>query len=220
MIKLLSELVVYDSFDFNEFLKKLIKIITKIIQIDSCLIYLFNTSNNELILIASKKPHAKLIGNIKMKSGEGITGWVVKHKKRVVIQREAYKDPRFKQFDELPEDKFEAFLSIPIFDKTGAVGVINLQNKKETTFGAEEISVLEAVVQIVASAFQNAILGKQVNLLRTKLEDRTYIEKAKGILMKKNGLSEKEAYELIRSEAMKKRKSKREIADAVLLIWG
>lgn len=219
-VNLLSELVVFETYDFSEFLKKLIKLILKCIPADSCLIYFYDTSHQELILTASKKPHGKLLGKIKMRPGEGITGWVAEHQKTVFLTKEAYKDSRFKQFKELPEDKYEAFLSVPIIDKSGVVGVINIQNIKPYSFKDEQIIILEAMVKIISSAFQKIVLERQVSSLQTKLEDRKIIDKAKGILMNKDSLTEKEAYAIIRREAMKKRKSMREIADAVLLVWG
>lgn len=219
-VNLLSEIVVYDSLKFADFLKKLIRLILKLVPADSCLIYFYDKSNRELTLVASKKPHAKLIGNIKLKKGEGITGWVAEHKKSVVISKNAYKDSRFKHFEELPEDDYEAFLSVPILNKDGVVGVVNLQNKKIINFTKIQITTLEAIVKVVASAFQAIILAKQITSLESQLEDRKLIDRAKGVLMVKNNLTEKQAYELIRTEAMKKRKSKREIAEAVLLVWG
>ena len=219
-VNLLSELVVFETYDFSEFLKKLIKLILQCIPADSCLIYFYDMAHQELILTASKKPHGKLIGKIKMRSGEGITGWVAEHKKTVVLKKEAYKDSRFKQFKELPEDKYEAFLSVPIIDKSGIVGVINIQNIDPYDFKNEQIVILEAMVKIISSAFQKIVLERQVSTLQTKLEDRKIIDKAKGVLMNKDSLTEKEAYALIRKEAMRKRKSMREIADAILIVWG
>lgn len=219
-VNLLSELVVFETYDFGEFLKKLIKLILKCSPADSCLIYFYDASHQELILTASKKPHGKLIGKIKMRSGEGITGWVAEHKKTVFLTKEAYKDSRFKQFKELPEDKYEAFLSVPIIDKSGVVGVINIQNIEPYDFEKEQIVILEAMVKIISSAFQKIVLERQVTSLQTKLEDRIVIDKAKGVLMNKDSVSEKEAYAIIRREAMKKRKTMREIAEAVLLVWG
>lgn len=220
IVHLLSELIVFNSYNFEEFLKKLIRLILNIIPVDSCLIYFFDSSEREFILIASKKPHAKLMGKIKMKKGEGITGWVAEHQKTVAIAKEAYTDKRFKLVKELPEDRYEAFLSVPIFDKSGVVGVINLQNIAPYTFSKEEIRIVEAVVTMVSSAFQKILLEKQVSSLEASIADRKIIDKAKGVLMAKDGLTEKQAYELLRKEAMRKRKSKREIADAVLLVWG
>ena len=81
---------------------------------DSCLLYLLDETDDFLILRASKNPHPRLIGRISVKVGEGITGWVAQESQPVAIARHASKDSRFKFFNNLPEDKFEAFLSVPI----------------------------------------------------------------------------------------------------------
>ena len=39
---------------------------------------------------------------------------LAQQRRLLAISREAYKDPRFKYFGELPEDTFEAFLSAPL----------------------------------------------------------------------------------------------------------
>src|SRR6266516_5457202 len=114
VINLLSELVVFNQYNFQEFLQKCITLVSNIFPTDSCLIYFYDRGKKQYILIASKKPHADSIGHIALSSGEGITGWVAEHKKTVAIEREAYKDPRFKTFAQLPEDTFESFLSVPI----------------------------------------------------------------------------------------------------------
>lgn len=219
IINLLSDLVVFSSYNFNQFLKKLINLLIQIIKVDSCLIYFYDRHNKELILIGSKKSHKKLLGKITLKRGEGITGWVAAHKKTVALTNKAYQDERFKYFKELPEDRYEAFLSVPILDREGVVGVINLQNKESYNFTTEEIKTVEAVVKIIASAFEKIVLERKVGYLENKLAERKIIEKAKGILMKEKNLTEKEAYELLRKEAMSKRKTIKEISEAVCLVF-
>ena len=220
IIDLLSKLVVFNSYDFQEFLNKLIKLILKIIPVESCLIYFYDREKKELILVASKKPHEKLMGKIKLRWGEGITGWVAAHKKTAALTKEAYKDNRFKFFEELPEDRFEAFLSVPIIDREGVVGVINLQNKTAFDFTKDQIRRLEAVVKIIASAFEKIVLERRIGHLETKLEERKIIEKAKGILMKMKNIDENKAYTMMRNEAMQKRKTLRDIAEAIILVYG
>jgi two-component system, response regulator / RNA-binding antiterminator len=64
----------------------------------------------------------------------------------------------------------------------------------------------------------NAFAKLQEELERTKsqLEDRKVIEKAKGILMKVKGLTEDEAYVLLRSTAMREKKKIGEIAQSII----
>jgi len=215
---ILSDLVVFDRLSLDQFLDKIIKLINKIIDVDSCFIYLYQ--NKKLTLFASKKPHQNLLGKITLKEGEGITGWVAEHKKTVAIKEKAYLDPRFKFFKELPEDQYESFLSVPIIDKQGLVGVINLQNKKPKVFSKKEKQMVEIFASVIASGLRKVILQQKLGLLEEKLEERKIVEKAKGILMKKENLTEEEAYKKMQKEAMKKRKKLREIAEAVILLWG
>ena len=214
---ILSDLIVFDRLSLDQFLDKIIKLINKIIDVDSCFIYLYQ--NKKLILFASKKSHKNLLGKITLKEGEGITGWVAEHKKTVTIKEKAYLDPRFKFFKELPEDRYEAFLSVPIIDKQGLVGVINLQNKKPKIFSKKERQMVEIFASVIASGLRKVILQQKLGFLEEKLEERKIVEKAKGILMKKENLTEEEAYKKMQKEAMKKRKRLKEIAEAVILLW-
>ena len=218
IINLLSDLVVFNHYDFNEFLQKLIKVVNQVIPVDSCLIYFYDRDHKELILVGSKKRHDELLGHITMRKGEGITGWVVEHSKTVALKKEAYKDPRFKFFKELPEDKFEGFLSVPILDESGVVGVINLQSKLPYSFSNTQVQSLEAIVKIISAAFAKITLERKIGRLEDKLKERQIVEEAKGILMKVRSLSENDAYHFLRKEAMTKRKTIKEIAEAVILV--
>jgi two-component system, response regulator PdtaR len=60
-------------------------------------------------------------------------------------------------------------------------------------------------------------LKEEVEDLMETLETRKVIEKAKGLLMKNHGLGEAEAFRKMQKLAMDKRKSLRNIADAILL---
>jgi uroporphyrinogen-III synthase len=64
-----------------------------------------------------------------LRLSEGLTGWVARERRLLAITREAYNDPRFKFFEDLPEDRFEAFLSVPIISQSQVVGVINAQHR-------------------------------------------------------------------------------------------
>lgn len=218
LITLLSDLVVFKHYDFDEFLKKVIILVAEVVTVDACLIYFYDNEKKQLSLAASKILHSDLVGTITLKKGEGITGWVVEHGTSVAIEKEAYKDPRFKPFKELPEDLYEAFLSVPIIDESGVIGVINLQNKLPYKFLSTQVELLEAIVKIIAAGFAQVVLTRRVGKLQDKLKERQVIEEAKGLLMKLKSIDESEAYHYIRKEAMCKRKSMREIAEAVLLV--
>jgi response regulator NasT len=60
-------------------------------------------------------------------------------------------------------------------------------------------------------------LVKEVGDAHKAMEDRKYIERAKGVLMKANKLDEADAYRYIQRRSMDTRRPMREIADAILL---
>ena len=76
---------------------------------------------------------------------------------------------------------------------------------------------LKPILDLCISRF-NAFSKLQDELDRTKsaLEDRKVIDRAKGILMKLKGLTEDEAYVLLRSTAMREKKKIGEIAQSIL----
>ena len=76
---------------------------------------------------------------------------------------------------------------------------------------------IKPILDLCVSRF-NAFAKLQEELERTKsqLEDRKVIEKAKGILMRVKGLTEDEAYVLLRSTAMREKKKIGEIAQSII----
>lgn len=216
-LKILYEIIGTISYnlDLKNVLERIVEIVTDATKADSCFLYLVN--DKELILRASKNPHPKDIGNIKLRIGEGITGWVAKKQELVALGRKACEDERFKFFNDLPEDKYEAFLSVPIIYKDKILGVINVQHKRARKYKANEIDLIETVARATGGAIENARLFTETEALKDALESRKIIEKAKGILMKELAITEENAYNLLHKKSMDKRISMKEVAKAVIL---
>jgi len=81
----------------------------------------------------------------------------------------------------------------------------------------DEKSLIPTLECVIAKGKEATQLAKEVARLSTRLEDRKVIEQAKGLLMKKNGLSESQAYKMLRDVSMKRRMSMRELADMLVL---
>src|SRR5262245_60439093 len=108
--------IVNSDLSLQKMLDELIRLVVGVTHCDECLVYLLEAARDEIVLCASQLPHAGEIGSIRMRSGEGITGWVVKHQSVVVLSSAASSDPRFKSFPSLQEDSYEAFLSVPLIN--------------------------------------------------------------------------------------------------------
>lgn len=162
-IKVLRKVVeiTNSGLDLKVILKDVVNIVNDMTKADSVFIYLFDENRKYLVLMASKTPHKKELGTINLKAGEGITGWVAKENELVSIKKNAYQDSRFKNFDVLPEDKYEAFLSVPIVGKGKAIGVINIQHKKAHEYAANITNLISLIAKQISGAIGNARLYEE-----------------------------------------------------------
>jgi len=196
-------------------LNRIVDFACSLINCDSCFVYVLE--DNQLVLRASKNPHSDLVDHLGIWLGQGITGWVGWHREPVAIPMKALQDPRFKRFKNLPEDTFEAFLSVPILSRGKLVGVINLQHRKPYHHTETEVRLLSAVGYLVGAELERARLETENLQLSDRLESRKQIERAKGVLQRDFGLDEESAYKAMQRESRQRRKSMREIAEAILL---
>jgi uroporphyrinogen-III synthase len=143
----------------HEVLQGIVSLVVEFTQCDSCLVYL--SDGDELVLCASNTHHEAEIGKVRLKLNEGITGWVARERRLVAISREAYKDPRFKTFGELPEDTYEAFLSAPVIARNRVVGVINVQHRVAHQHSGGEMEVLTTLGEQVGCALALARLSPE-----------------------------------------------------------
>lgn len=151
-----------NTLDLEAVLRHIVDVVVEVTAGDACLLYLLSDDKSELVLRASKNPHPKLIGRVTIGLGEGITGWVAQERTRVVIPNNASDDPRFKFFHRLPEDRYHAFVSVPILTKQEVVGVINVQHKRSCRYDADTLALLTTIANQVGGAIENARLYEEM----------------------------------------------------------
>jgi len=203
------------SGELHETLDRVVEFITGVVKCDSCLVYLLE--DNELVLRASKNPHPEVVDRLKLLLGQGITGWVAEHREPVAIPRNASGDPRFQFFHELPEDAFEAFLSVPILCRDRVVGVINVQHRLPHVYKPRQIRLISTVGFLAGAVIELARLESENMQLAEELETRKLVERAKGILQRDLRLTEEEAYLTLQRESRQRRKPMKDVAEAILL---
>src|SRR6267378_1322974 len=201
--------------EFHDVLTRVVEFASALVKCDSCLVYVLE--GEELVLRASKNPHPEVVDRLKLRVGQGITGWVAEHQEPVAIAEKAAQDPRFQFFHELPEDSFEAFLSVPLMCRGRVVGVINLQHKQHHVYRRREIRLISTIGFLVGAEIELARLEDANLSLADQLETRKVVERAKGILQRDLGLSEEQAYLTLQRQSRQKRKPMKEIAEAIVL---
>ena len=105
-----------------------------------------------------------------------------------------------------------AFSQQELVRRAGEAGVVGYLVKP---FGDTDLA---PAIEIAITRFKEfRTLEREASDLRETLETRKRVERAKGILMQTQGLSEAEAFRKIQKLSMNSRKSMREVADAILL---
>lgn len=216
--------IVSSELSLDEMLAEMIRLTADVTDCDACLVYLIERQTNDIVLRASQVPHQRDLGNIRMRTGEGITGWVVENRSIVALPENASSDPRFKRFPSLIEDTFQAFLSVPLVTGGEVIGVINVHHREAHRHTPDEISLLTFVGEQMGGAImksslaeENVRLQEETAEMRRQLETRKIVERAKGILQQRHSLTEEAAYLQLRNESRRMRRPMRELAEAIIL---
>lgn len=162
LVQKISRFMVRDIAPMNA-LQGVVSLVVEYMHSDSCLLYLLQ--DNELVLCASNNPQTGTIGSVRLKLGEGLTGWVARERRLLSISREAFSDSRFKLFTDLPEDTYEAFLSAPIMIHGRVSGVINVQHREPHAHSGGEMELLTTIGEqvgclVALASLDPAILSK------------------------------------------------------------
>jgi len=200
----------------DDILKLIVTVTAEALGFKICSLMLLN-ENGELVIKASQSISEEYLKKPPLKIGEGIAGKVVQEKKPVVILN--ILDDKFYKYKEIAKKEgLVSLLCVPLIVKGKVIGALDVYTDKLHKFKKNEIDILTMVANQAAVVIENTELIVKSKVIAEELESRKLIERAKGILMKKNNLSEDAAYRLIQRQAMDKRKSMKEVAEAIILV--
>lgn len=203
---------------FDQVLTQVVDFVASAVECDSCFVYIVD--GDELVLRASRNPLATVVNKMTPKAGPGGAAGVAQRRQPVAISQNAARDPHFQLFNKGPRDLFEAFLSVPLLSRGRVVGVINLQSMAKHEYSEREISLISTVGFLLGAEIEMATLEREKLQLADRLEVRKLVERAKGILQQETKLDEQEAYLLMQRQSQQRRKSMKDIAEAIVLSYS
>ncbi|HXM91336.1 MAG TPA: GAF domain-containing protein, partial [Candidatus Dormibacteraeota bacterium] len=140
----------------HDVLERVLDFVSRIANFDSSFVYVLE--GNELIPRASRNSHREARDRVRLPLGDGTDVWVAQHQRPVAVERNAFDDPRLQTFNQLPEDRFEALLSVPILSRGKVLGVINVQQREPYTFSQREIRLIATAGFLVGPEIEIARL--------------------------------------------------------------
>ena len=166
------------AFDHEEMLKVTADIAVQITGTDSCQVYLFDSGKEELVLRAADETLASMVGKVRLKLGEGITGWVAKERRPVSVSHEAWKDHRFKFFPEMHEGEYSSMLSVPLVTRGEILGVINVRTRRPHEYTKNQVRLLSGIANQVAGAIERSRRYRQLERHAVQLHTLSEVSQA------------------------------------------
>ncbi|MDD5422383.1 MAG: GAF and ANTAR domain-containing protein [Candidatus Omnitrophota bacterium] len=201
----------------EDILKLIVTVTAEIMDSKICSLMLLDDKTGELVLKATQSMSEVYNKKPNLRLGEGIAGKVARESRAIAVY-ELSKEPEYKYKDIAAKESLKSLLSVPLAVKGEVIGVLNNYTSYPHKFTKDEINILTTVANQAAIVIENAELMVKTKVIQEELETRKMIERAKGILMREQGMSEEESFRKIQKQSMDSRKSMREIAEAIILI--
>ncbi len=211
----ISRVISSDQY-LDDILKLVVTVTANVMDSKICSLWILDDKEKALKIRATQTMSEAYLKERSLKWGEGIVGYVAQTKKPLAIL-DVLKEPRYKEKELARKEGLVSMLSVPLSVKDKVIGVINCYTSYPHEFTETERDMLTAVASQAAICIENTELMVKTKVIQEELEVRKLVERAKGVLMKRQGLAEDDAFKRIRKASMDSRKTMREIAEAILL---
>jgi len=200
----------------EDILRLIVVVTAEVMKSKVCSLWLLDERDNALKIRATQAISEEYLKERSLKLGEGVVGYVAVENKPMMIYN-VLKEARYKEKELAKKEGLISMLSVPMCVKDKVIGVINCYTSYPHKFTKSEVEVFTTVANQAAIAIENAGLIMKAKIIEDELISRKLVERAKGILMKEQRLTEEEAFRRLQKKSMDLRKSMREIAEAIIL---
>lgn len=201
----------------EDILKLIVTVTAEVMNSRICSLMLLDDKKENLTIRATQSISEEYIKKKPLAKGEGI-GWKVIEDREPIVVSDVLNEPGYRYKDIAEKEGLVSLLCVPLAVKNRVIGVLNCYTSKPHKFTKTEINVLTSVANQAAIAIENTELMVKTKVIQEELESRKVVEKAKGILMKEEGLTEEDAFRKIQKFSMDRRRPMKEIAEAIVMM--
>ncbi|MDI6450543.1 phosphoenolpyruvate--protein phosphotransferase [Anaerobaca lacustris] len=144
-----------DSTTIETLLDKAVEMVAARTHSAVCSIYLYSPEERVLTLRATRGLNPESVGKVRLRLGQGLTGLALKEMK-TICEKDASQNPNYRFFPGIFEERFDAFLALPIARGISKMGVLVLQRGTGESFIEADIRALETVASQLANIIENA----------------------------------------------------------------
>lgn len=135
-----------------------------------CSVYLVDEESADLVLMASDGLLSTAVGEVRMSFDQGLVGLVAQRAEPINLDN-APEHPRYQYFSETGEEKFHAFLGVPIIHNRQLLGVLVLQQAEACRYSEDRVTFMITIAAQLAGAIAHARVIGDIGSLGDKAHD-------------------------------------------------
>jgi GAF domain-containing protein len=201
----------------QEILQLIVTMTAEVMNSKICSIMLLDEEKGELKIAASQSLSPEYLNKPNVKVGSSISGRAVTERQPIAVA-DVSQDPSYGFPAMAQKEGITSMMSVPMFIDDRVIGVINTYLTHRHEFTLDEIKTLQAVANQAAVAIENTKLREENIAAKQMLEQQTILDKARAILIRKEGLTDGEAAGLMQKIAEDQKMPLVEVANAVILV--
>ncbi len=169
MLELLRKIVqeVSTAADVEAVIDLIVRRIQRGMRTDVCSVYLFDVPTQRYILRATQGLNKAAVGRVSLSAAEGIVGQVAKRAEPINVE-DAESHPAFCYLQDTGEERFHAFLGVPIIHQRQVLGVLVVQQQQLRRYDESEEAFLVTVSAQLAGVIAHATATGAVRLISGK----------------------------------------------------
>ncbi len=159
--------LISSSLDLTFVLGTLMEKAKEVTRAEASSLMLVDEEKQELYFHTIRGEKSEALRNIRLKVGEGISGWVAKEGSPVLVENAA-EDPRFyRKADEKSHFVTKSMMCVPLKSRRRILGTVQVLNKREpygTQFNRQDLRIFEGLANQAAIAIENARLHEMATV--------------------------------------------------------
>ena len=168
--------------DLTSILEIIVSRVRSAMTTEVCSVYLRNTKNH-YVLMGTEGLNKDAVGTVSLAVNEGLVGLVAAREEPINLD-EAESHSNYQYFPETGEEKFSAFLGVPIVHQRQVLGVLVVQQKEKRRFDESEEAFLVTMSAQLAGVIAHAEATGALRTMGQKTEARFFgIPGASGVGM-------------------------------------
>lgn len=149
------------TLDLDQVLVTVLAGVRYLLDVSACSVWLVDPETKELVCRQASGPHSEMVRGWRLAPGEGLAGWAVHHGRPMVVPDTRTDARYFKGVDERTGFEYRSILSIPLWVRQQVMGTLHVLDASVNRFKEIDVTLLESLAAIAATAIENARLYEQ-----------------------------------------------------------